>query len=150
MNGPSRIDPDERLRRRIVAELDAGVRRDELEHGTRLDRMRRTALAGSGSRSSARRGRWHWPVAAAVAATVAVTVVVTIAASVLLVPTELNINGASNPEPLPLATDLDLLTSEDFELFTEDLAFYAWLAEQAPSEESRSNERTGIDAERRG
>jgi len=111
-------ESDRRLERRIIAALDRNAADLDPALEQRLDRARRMALA----EADTPRRRWMaWPalVAAGSAALVAITVLVQTA------------HGPGTDIPaLPRTEDLDVLTQEEFEMFTEDPEFYAWIAER--------------------
>lgn len=109
---------DDALMRRITDTLEQQARDDEQRHGPRLERARRRALAAARSRN--RRRHLAWPMAATAGlAAVVVTLYV-------LQPGA----GPDAVEPPPQTPDLDLLTSAEFELALQDVAFYEWVAEQ--------------------
>jgi hypothetical protein len=109
---------DDALMRRITDTLEQQARDDEQRHGLRLDRARREALAARRSRDR------RWPLAWPVAATAGLAAMVV----------TLNVlqpgPGPDAVEPPPQTPDLDLLTSAEFELALQDVAFYEWVAEQ--------------------
>lgn len=113
---------DDALMRRISDTLDRQARDDEQRHAFRLDRARREALAAGAGRE--RRRTFIWPM---LATTGLAAVVVTLGVM------------HSGPErgvadPPPVTDDLDLLTSPAFDLALNDVAFYEWMAEQAPAD----------------
>ena len=110
MNEHPNGDFETRLRGALDAEADDIARR----HGDRLAEARHAALAERPQTPTNR-----WTVMLPIAASVAVVALT----AVLMLP-------GAGPEPMPMTDDLDLLASETFELARDDLAFYAWLAEQ--------------------
>jgi len=114
---------DKTLTDRIVASLDAGCARLDEATRRRLDRARRAALADEARVEWRRRPGRALPAAAA-AAVVVLALVVAIGVN----PPAGERAAGPAIEPPPRTADLDLLTREDFELFTEDPGFYAWLA----------------------
>jgi hypothetical protein len=109
---------DETLMRRITDTLEQQARADEQRHALRLDRARREALAAD--RKRARRWRLAWPMLAT-AGLAAVVVALNVLRSGA---------GSGAVEPPPRTADLDLLTSAEFELALQDVAFYEWIAER--------------------
>lgn len=113
----------------VRAALDAEARSVEARHGDRLDAARRAALASPSAESHERSKRLSGASITALAASVTVAVLVTLVLQ----------RGPDGPQPvpetLPQAADLELLASDEYELLSEDLEFYAWLAAQQPLEE---------------
>ena len=109
--------PGDEMERRIVAALDAESRGLDARTRGRLDRARGRALAEADARP---RSHWVMPLLAA-AGSAAMIALLTLAPS-----------GDPSRTPAPRTDDLDLLTREEFELFVEDPAFYAWVAQGAP------------------
>lgn len=118
-SGPTANDGNDRIR----AALDAEARSVERRHGDRLEAARRAAMAEHDAHRTSR------PVPfLALAASLAVAA---LASLVLL-------NGPDARTPMPETADLELLASDEYELLTEDLEFYAWLAAQDPAAEEQS------------
>jgi negative regulator of sigma E activity len=118
------------LEQRIVTALDQRFAAPDDETLRRLAQARRNALASS------RQRRRAWPAGATVASALAAAAAVMIAVAVIVVPDRPDLAVP------PKTEDLDLLTREDFEVFMDDPAFYAWLAEQDADGAERSEEET--------
>jgi hypothetical protein len=130
MNEPDR---DRSLQRRVVAALDRHAGELDPELRQRLDRARRQALA----EPQRRRPRFAWPALAAAGAAALVAVAIVVGPD----------RDASTGVPaLPVSDDLDVLTQEEFEWFTEDPEFYAWVAKARM--QRRERERAGRPEEK--
>lgn len=123
-------NPKDSLEARITSTLDANCSELDPQVRRRLERIRSEALASAHAEPAGRRifGS-HWkPVAVgAVAAAVALALAVAL------------IGQAPEADPPPMTADLDLLTDPQFELFVEDPAFVAWIAEAEPENPSSEN-----------
>lgn len=117
--GPDRAAIDT-LRATLDREADAVRTR----HADRLAEARAAALAARPARHPAR-----WSVLLPIAASIAV---VALTAALL-------IERPGATEPMPRFDDLDLLASEAFDVASDELEFYAWLAEQELEEAGESS-----------
>ncbi len=122
--------PKESLEAQIVSTLEANCSKLDPQVRLRLDRIRSEALNCAPADPAGRRflgPRWTSIAAGTFAAAVALTLVVAL------------IDRSPEADPPPLTADLDLLTDPRFELFIEDPAFVAWIADIEPEESSTEN-----------
>lgn len=117
-------DPHREWNENIRTALDAEAADIERRHADRLAEARAVArAAGTGRR------RTPWTVLLPIAASVAVVALTAI----------LLLGAPDAPAPMPRVADLDVLTSEAFDLAQDDIEFYAWLAEQDLDEARESS-----------
>lgn len=112
------------LQRRIAATLDAGCARMDQGLVQRLDQARREALRQPASA----RQRWRF------GPTLAAACLLLVALVVLLIP-------PSEPAPVPMTGDLDLLTRPEFEAFLAEPEFFAWVAQTEMRKQARPAEK---------